>query len=323
MERDAILDQAASWAGRDGIAALATVIETWGSAPRPAGSLLAADRTGNFVGSVSGGCVERAVIEAALESMDEGRHRMLEFGVADADAWAVGLACGGRIRVLVEPLPAGGEFEALRRALAEKRAAVFDTDLETGRHALRYPEGDAAAAAVIAKDRATLSEDGRHFLNPFTPPLRLVLIGAVHIAEALAPMAALAGFAVTIVDPRRAFARPERFAGATLATGWPDEVLPGLGLDERTALVTLTHDPKIDDVALVNALSSPLFYIGALGSGRTHAGRLRRLAEAGFDAAALSRIHGPVGLDIGARSPGQIAVAILAQATGVLNGSLP
>ncbi|PWR21013.1 XdhC family protein [Zavarzinia compransoris] len=321
MDRTEILAQAGRWADADGSAALATVIETWGSAPRAAGSLLAVSRRGGFVGSVSGGCVERAVIEAAQEAIDDGRHRVLSFGVADADAWALGLACGGRIRVLVEPVARTPDFTEWEQAVAAGRPAVRATDLETGSNTLRYPD-DEAAAAVLAADQAQLSADGRLFLNPFSPPLRLVLVGAVHIAEPLARMATIAGYAVTVVEGRRAFARAELFPDAALRAGWPAEILPDLGLDQRSAVITLTHDPKFDDGALAAALATPAFYIGALGSKKTHAKRLARLAVAGFDTAALARVHGPVGLDIGAGTPGQIAVAILAEMTAVLHGRL-
>lgn len=321
MERAEILAQAGRWTDTDGIAALATVIETWGSAPRAAGSLLAVSRRGGFVGSVSGGCVERAVIEAAQEAIDDGRHRVLSFGVADAEAWALGLACGGRIRVLVEPVTRTPDFTAWELAVSDGRAVLRETDLDSGTNTLRYP-ADGAAAALFADDRARLSADGRRFLNPFSPPLRLVLVGAVHIAEPLARMAAIAGYAVTVVEGRRAFARADLFPEAALRNGWPADVLPGLGLDRRSAVVTLTHDPKFDDGALAAALSTPAFYIGALGSRKTHAKRLTRLAVAGFEPAALARVHGPVGLDIGAGTPGQIAVAILAEMTAVLHGRL-
>jgi xanthine dehydrogenase accessory factor len=319
-ERDEILALAAEWADRDGEAALATVIETWGSAPRPAGSLMAVSKAGDFAGSVSGGCVEGAVIQAAREASDEGRHRIVEFGVADADAWAVGLACGGRIRILVEPVKNGRALADIRLAIAAKHPTVLATNLATGERHLRDAVEDAAVAQALATDRAILVDEGRLFLNPFNPPQRLIVVGAVHIAEPLARMAALAGYAVTIIDPRRAFARAERFPDVTLVVDWPDEALPRLGLDTRCAVVTLTHDPKIDDAALAVALRSPAFYVGALGSTRTQAARRERLHLLGFDDDTVARIHGPVGLNIGARSPAEIAVSILAQMTGKLRG---
>jgi len=182
---------------------------------------------------------------------------------------------------------------------------------------------EAVAAAVrqaLADDRSTLIEtpEGKVFIEVFNPPLRLMVVGAVHIAQPLARIAALAGYAVTVIDPRSAFASTERFPGVELSTEWPDEAMARLKPDRRTAVVTLTHDPKVDDPALIAALRSPAFYIGALGSKKTHAARLKRLAEAGFKDGECARIHGPVGLDIGATSPAEIAVSILAEITATL-----
>ncbi len=183
---------------------------------------------------------------------------------------------------------------------------------------------DAALAAVVAAlrdDRSTTIDtaDGKVFIEVFNPPLRCMIVGAVHIAQPLAQMAALGGYAVTIIDPRQAFASEARFPGVTLSTEWPDDALETLRPDRRTAIVTLTHDPKIDDPALSAALKSDAFYIGALGSRKTHAARCGRLSEAGFSQENLARIHGPVGLNIGALSPAEIAVSILAQITATLH----
>ena len=222
----------------------------------------------------------------------------------------------------------------LDRALAVSRAgrpAALVTHLKSGLHALVEGDGiegelrldPAALAAVrtaIRDDRSTTVEtsEGRLFVEVFNPPLRLIVVGAVHAAQALARMAAISGYAVTIVDPRSAFATEERFPGVTLSTDWPDEAMPRLKPDRRTAVVTLTHDPKIDDPALTVALKSDVFYIGALGSKRTHAGRCQRLKEAGFADTDIARIHGPVGLSIGALTPAEIAISILAEITQVL-----
>jgi xanthine dehydrogenase accessory factor len=223
---------------------------------------------------------------------------------------------------------------ALLKKLVEDRAArrpaALVTDLADGRQALVHaddragelaldPAALAAARDALAADRSgMLPVPGRRlFLKAVVPPPRLVLVGAVHISQALAPMAALAGYGVTVVDPRRSFATDARFPAVELTTEWPDEALHRLAPDARTAVVTLTHDPKLDDPALTVALNSPAFYIGSLGSRKTHAARLKRLAAAGFDDAALARIHGPVGLPIGALSPAEIALAILAQITAV------
>jgi xanthine dehydrogenase accessory factor len=185
------------------------------------------------------------------------------------------------------------------------------------------PEVWAAAGRALAADRSTLLEtpDGPLFLHVFNAPLRLCVVGAVHIAQALAPMAALAGFSVVVIDPRRAFATVERFPDVTLIDEWPDAAFARLSLDGRTAVVTLTHDPKLDDPALAAALRSRAFYVGALGSKKTHAARLGRLRAAGFADAELGRIVGPVGLDIGARATGEIAVSILAGVIAALRAA--
>ena len=172
---------------------------------------------------------------------------------------------------------------------------------------------DAGHDNRFAMDRSGLEEDGSTFVHIHNPPLRLIVVGAVHIAQALLPMARIAGYDPVVIDPRGAFGSQARFPGETILDDWPDEALDAVGLDARTALVLLTHDPKLDDPALHRALNSRAFYIGALGSKRTHASRVERLREAGFDDTAIARIRGPVGLDIGAASPPEIAVSILAQ----------
>jgi xanthine dehydrogenase accessory factor len=223
----------------------------------------------------------------------------------------------------------------LDRVLAERNAgrpAALVTALGAGTQSLVTPdriEGDLALAGetlaalrrALADDRSGVVEAGdeRLFLQVFNPPLRLILVGAVHISQALASIAALAGYKVTVIDPRRSFATAARFAGVELIPEWPDEAMAGLRLDSRSAVVTLTHDPKLDDPALHVALRSPAFYIGALGSRKTHAGRLQRLAEAGFAPDVTARIHGPVGLAIGALSPAEISISILAEITAVLH----
>ena len=222
-------------------------------------------------------------------------------------------------------------FDALQAARAAKRAVVVATALKVGRQSLI--DGETATGdlpvneAIRAAARRALRDDKSHtietehgpvFVQAFNTPLRMLVVGAVHISQALAPMAALAGYAVTIIDPRRSFATAARFPGVTLTHDWPDEAMDKIGLDSRTAVVTLTHDPKIDDPALERALRSDCFYIGCLGSTRTHKARLGRLSEMGFGEKDFARIHGPVGLDIGAQSPAEIAVSIVAEVTSVL-----
>lgn len=221
-------------------------------------------------------------------------------------------------------------LEELLRHRDGKSPVVLATNLNTGAERLVRPGGldgggldpavAEAAAEAFRSDRSRTVEtgDGPVFVHVFNPPLRMIVVGAVHIAQPLARMAALAGYDVTVVDPRAAFATGERFPGVTLLTDWPDDALAALAPDARTAVVTLTHDPKLDDPALETALRSPAFYIGSLGSRKTHAARLQRLREAGFGGAGLDRINGPVGLAIGARSPAEIAVSILAQVTQAL-----
>ena len=227
-----------------------------------------------------------------------------------------------------------GILDRLLKDRAAKHAVVLATELQSGAQALVYPQevfgdltldGDALVRirqALEADESGTLELGGKSlFLQVQNPPLRLVIIGAVHIAQTLAPMAALAGYSVAIVDPRRAFATDARFPDVKLIGEWPDEAMATMKLDRRTAVVTLTHDPKLDDPALQTALKADVFYIGALGSRKTHAARLGRLKAASFSDADCARIHGPVGLDIGALSPAEIAVSILAQITAVLRGA--
>lgn len=214
--------------------------------------------------------------------------------------------------------------------LAAKRPAVLVTDLAAGEARLLHPGDAGVDPALAAATREALSRDestkvelgGRTlFLRAFNPPVRVIVVGAVHIAQSLAPMIQLAGYEAIVVDPRRAFATEARFAGVPLVAEWPDEALARLGLDRRTALVTMTHDPKIDDPALAAALRSEAFYVGSLGSRKTQAARRERLRGMGFSEAELSRIHGPVGLPIGARSPGEIAISILSQVVSALRGA--
>ncbi|MCP4818945.1 MAG: XdhC family protein [Shimia sp.] len=297
-------------------AALATVVQTWGSAPRRVGAQMVVSGDGQLEGSVSGGCVEGAVMLEAMESLETGKGVLLEFGVSDGDAFAVGLACGGTIKVLVEPVGAVLSEEVLAdlvAARAARKAVAYVCDAESGGGSLTSEGFDER----FRMDRSGVEEDGR-FVAIHNPPLRMVVVGAVHIAQALVPMARIAGFDPVIVDPRAAFGSEARFPGETIVDEWPDEAMQQIGLDARTALVLLTHDPKLDDPALHIALKSKVFYIGALGSTRTHGKRVERLTDAGFSDAEIGRIHGPVGLDIGAASPSEIAVSIMGEMLRVL-----
>lgn len=313
---DDIPETALVWHRAGKGAALATVVETWGSAPRRVGSQLAISGEGEIAGSVSGGCVEGAVVAEAIDAIEDGKPVMLEYGVTDGDAFAVGLACGGTIRVLVEPV--GSVLsEPLLADLCLAREARVPVAYITGMTATRRLEREGHGER-FRMDRSGFEEDGETFVAIHNPPLRLIVVGAVHIAQALVPMARIAGYDPLLIDPRESFASEARFPGETILHDWPDEAVQAYGLDSRTALVLLTHDPKLDDPALAEALRSDVFYIGALGSTRTHAKRVERLAQAGFSKHEIARIHGPIGLDIGAAGPSEIALAILAEITRVL-----
>ena len=227
-------------------------------------------------------------------------------------------------------------LHAVLAAREGKRPAVLVSELDSGEQRLFFPDAPdesglappvrAACVEALRADRSRrlVNEVGSDlFLQVFNPPLRMVVVGAVHITQALAPMAVLLGYEVTVVDPRRAFATGERFPGVAVDTEWPDDALLRLAPDRRTAVVTLTHDPKLDDPALAVALASDAFYVGSLGSRRTHAARLERLRARGLDETALARIHGPIGLAIGAKSPAEIATAVTAEITARLREPAP
>lgn len=316
--------------------AVAVVARTWRSSPCPVGSLMVVDSAGRFEGSVSGGCVEGAVVQLAGQVLGDGVARRAEYGVAAEDAMAVGLPCGGTIEVWLAPLPLA-VVQGLRQAVRSHQALLWTLCQEDGSHGLWQAgellgggsrvhglELDALRPGLPDTSVSGLFESaGQRLLGVVVePPLRLLLVGAVHLAQALAPLAALAGFSVSVVDPRAAFARPERFVGVALSSAWPDQAIEAFAADARTAVVVLSHDAKLDDPALAAALLTDSFYIGALGSRRTHAARRQRLAEAGVSDEALARIHGPVGLPIGARTTAEIAISIIAEIVAARRGAL-
>ncbi len=301
---------------------IATVMSTWGSAPRAPGSQMAVRDDGAFVGSVSAGCVEGAVIEAARAAMADGELKRLRYGVADATAWTAGLACGGEIEILVEPLVGPTAHRTLAAWNDRRRRdcpAVRAVDLATGASYVIDPDHDEGPLATQAKLAARQDRSGEvacgggvWFLAVANSPVDLVMVGAVHIAQALARIAGPLGYRVRIIDPREAFATTERFPGLALSHDYPDEALARSPLHARSALVALAHDPKIDDPALLAALGSPAFYVGALGSQKNQTARRERLKAHGLTEGALARLHGPVGLAIGSRTPEEIAVSIAA-----------
>ncbi|WP_425090565.1 XdhC family protein [Tropicimonas sp. S265A] len=320
ISHDQLPEQALAWHRAGKGAVIATVVETWGSAPRPVGSQLVISGEAELAGSVSGGCVEGAVVAEALDAIETGQATSMTFGVSDDEAFAVGLACGGQIRVIVEPVGAHISEDLLAElvaARAARTAVALAVNPDTWERRLVRPGADdPLASAVTARARADKSGfEEAWFLGLHNPPLRMVVVGAVHIAQPLLTMARLAGYDPVLVDPREAFASAARFPGETLVHEWPDAALAAEGLDARTAVVTLTHDPKLDDPAIKVALASECFYLGCLGSTRTHAKRVARLEESGFTPDQIGRIHAPVGLNIGAKSPAEIAISVMAQIT--------
>jgi xanthine dehydrogenase accessory factor len=324
IDAESVVEIASQWFDEGRRVAWATVVSTWSSSPRPLGSQMVVADDGRFAGSVSGGCVEAAVIQAAMELLGGGGHRTLVFGVSTEQAWDVGLPCGGKIEVFLAEAPRA-LIEQVALARSGRSSVAHVTDLARGTQELWGP-GQAgslhaggpltqAIAQAVHHDRSQLIEleARRVFVHVTAAPLRLVVVGAVHLAQALAPLAELSGFELIVIDPRTAFATPQRFPGATLLHDWPDVALRGLAPDRRTAVVVLSHDAKLDEPALTVALESECFYIGALGSRRTQLARRVRLSEAGFSETELDRIHGPVGLDIGAVTTPEIAVAIMGQ----------
>ncbi|MGE4612101.1 MAG: XdhC family protein [Paracoccaceae bacterium] len=316
---DQIPEQALEWVKAGKGAALATVIQTWGSAPRPIGSQLAINEDMQMVGSVSGGCVEGAVVEEAVEALRDGVPRILEFGVSDDEAFAVGLACGGEIHVLIEPIGVGQGpdvtlLEKLATNRSTRRASAYLVNTNTWERQVVGPEfTDIDLSSRFTSDKS--GYDGDIFVGIHNPPLRMIVVGAVHIAQPLLKMAKIAGYDTVLVDPREAFASEARFPDVRMLHSWPDEALKVEDLDARVAVVTLTHDPKLDDPAISAALGSEVFYLGCLGSTRTHAKRIERLRNSGFTKRQIAKIHAPVGADIGSKTPAEIAISIMAEIT--------
>jgi xanthine dehydrogenase accessory factor len=309
--------------------ALATVVSTWGSSPVPVGGQLVVGPDSQFEGSVSGGCVEAVVITEAADVLTQDRPKLLEFGVAEDVAWRAGLPCGGAISIYVEPLQLQRDASYLDRILAARGARVslaVLTTLATGERSLFEAQGlmpsEIASCVHLGESRLLDLGDGQAFLQVLTPPVRLVIVGATHVGQVLADLAKRIGYDVVIVDPRTAFASQERIGEIVTLTDWPEISLRALGLDPRTAVVTLTHAAALDDEALSGALRSDCLYIGALGSKKTHAKRLERLRTAGFSDSELARIRAPVGLAIGASGPAEIAVSILAEVVKVARGAV-
>jgi xanthine dehydrogenase accessory factor len=341
------------WRAQGKPIAVATVVQTWGSAPRAAGAKMAMTPDNEISGSVSGGCVEGAVYETGVEVLQSGRPQLLHFGVADDTAWEVGLACGGTIDVFVSALDPS-LYDAARAALLEERPFATVTVISSppdfvGRAVMVRDDGqvmgtlgvaemdeDAIRAArfALAEGQSQRTGIATGYAGPFEiftaveafvevslPSPTLVIVGGVHIAVALAALAKTLGYRTVVVDPRKAFGSEARFPHVDqLIQKWPDEALAQIGLTRSTAVAMLTHDPKLDDPALKLALPSPAFYVGALGSRKTQQQRRERLLADGLTESQLARLRGPIGLDLGGRTPEEVALAIMAEIVAARNG---
>jgi xanthine dehydrogenase accessory factor len=300
------LEEVKSWTAAGDRVALATVVETWGSSPRPLGSKMVVSSSGKMAGSVSNGCIEGDVFQEAQKVLASGKGRLVPYGVADDVAFEVGLACGGHVEVMIQPITP--EHLKLIELIEAERPAELRTNLETGEVQLleRAPELDAPA------------RDGDWFVEPHRRAPHLVIIGAIHIAIPLHRMAKLLGYRVTVIDARAKFATKERFPEADeLLVSWPDEALAGITLDRSTYVVILTHDPKFDLPALRSVVGKDVRYLGAIGSRKTNQNRFDELRREGFTEEQLEQVHGPIGLDLGGRGAEETALAILAEMTAV------
>jgi xanthine dehydrogenase accessory factor len=336
-----ILPELTQWTSEQEPIAVATVIQTWGSSPRRAGAKMALTPDGKITGSVSGGCVEGAVFEAGVDVLQADRPQLLHFGVADETAWEVGLACGGSIDIFVKPLDTEF-FNALHSVLSSDQAAVSATvvrgaDELLGREMLVRDDGTVTgsidpsldlqvldlANEILAQGesrRVKLNEDTEIFLEAILPPPTLIAVGGVHITIALMALAKTLGYRTAVVDPRSAFGNETRFPNVDqLIQAWPQEAFDRLPITRSTAIAMLTHDPKLDDPALTIALPSQAFYVGALGSKTTQAKRRQRLLDEGLTEEQLDRLHGPIGLNIGAGTPEEIAMSIMAEIVAARN----
>jgi xanthine dehydrogenase accessory factor len=330
-----LLGQYDAWRAEGREVGRAVVIRTYGSSPRQAGSVLLVEDDGRMIGSVSGGCIEAAAAEAVLESRRSGHSRVIRYGVTNEQAWEVGLACGGTIDVLIEPDVAEAAVAAARDPLASRVSVLGATlvtelppdtpdDLADAVPATAEAGDDAALqqlrAEALAAGRSQAARIGdRHvFIETFPVAPRLVIVGATEVARSLVGLAGALGYERIVIDARAAFATQERFPDVEqLLTMWPDEGFDAIDLGPNDAVAVLSHDPKFDEPAIVEALKRGARYVGAIGSRKTQADRRRRLLEAGVSERQLATVRGPIGLDLGGREPAETALAILAEIVSV------
>jgi xanthine dehydrogenase accessory factor len=309
----AVLRTLRDWRVAGRRALLATVVRTWGSSPRPVGSIMALRDDGAVVGSVSGGCIEDDLIHRLTEAWPSGPPAFVTYGLRADEAHRFGLPCGGTLELLLEHEPDAASLAELVPQLEAGRLVRRHVRLADGRVTL--------GSADTGPSPGGLHLDAAELANTFGPAYRLLLIGAGPLAEVLAQAAIACGFAVTVCDPREQYRGGWHVPGTQLVTGMPDDTVRSFRPDRRSAVVALTHDPKLDDLALLEALESEAFFVGAIGSRRNQQARRERLAEHfGLSAAALARLHGPVGLHIGSKTPPEIAISAMAQILAVKNG---
>ena len=305
-----VLKAAAGWIRAGKRATMATVVKTWGSAPRPIGALTAIREDGMVIGSVSGGCVEDDMVDRVRKGeLAHDRPATTRYGVSAEEARRFGLPCGGTLELVLEPLGPGSLLDELLERVERHELVARRLDMNTGQVTLSSGQW----SDQLAFDGATLT-------TVHGPRWRLLIIGAGQLSQYLAQMAQALDYHVTVCDPREEYAEGWTVPGVALKRGMPDDVVLELDLDGHSAVVTLTHDPKLDDMALLEALKSPAFYVGAIGSRKNNDARRRRLAEFDLSRAEIDRLHGPVGLRIGSKTPPEIAVAILAEMTAIRNG---
>ena len=305
-----VLKSAVAWldAGRN--ATLATVVKTWGSAPRPVGAMLVIRDDGHVMGSVSGGCVEDDLIERVkAHQMAGGKPEIVTYGVTAEQAARFGLPCGGTLQLVLEPVKPESQLKELLATIERHELVARTLDMESGRVKLE-----------AGRWSDVLEFDGKILKSVHGPRWRLLIIGAGQTSRFLAQMAQALDYQVTVCDPREEYADEWNLPGAALVRGYPDDVVLQMNPDPNLAVVAVTHDPKLDDAALTEALKSPAFYVGALGSKLNNDKRRARLADFDLSAAEISRLHGPVGLKIGSRTPAEIAISILAEITAVRRG---
>jgi xanthine dehydrogenase accessory factor len=305
-----VLRKSAEWLAAGRRVLLVTVVKTWGSSPRPPGALLAVRDDGHVVGSVSGGCIEDDIVERSRrEGAYVKRPQAVTYGVSAEDARKFGLPCGGTIQLVLEPLASQSRIAELLELVQQGNLVARTLDLDSAKVAL-----------MPARAADNLAFDGQVLTTVHGPRYRMLVIGAGQLSKYLAQIAVGLDYQVTVCDPREEYTETWDIPGVTLVKTMPDDTVVAMKLDERCAVVALTHDPKLDDLALMEALKSPAFYVGALGSRANNTKRRKRLEEFDLTREQIARLHGPIGLYIGSRTPPEIAISILAEITAAKNG---